>query len=489
MGITPNILFFDQRKELCEDLIAIARAACPVANIQFADNDDIPIKRGAHKKYDTIICHVDPEGRTLHRAIKTANDLEHFVPVLGLQDSISNNIKSSDFAEYEKLCGIFGIDKGLAYVWEQIEAVLEIWATPAMKSHLDEIPLSDVLQMVSASQRTSIVRISGFHSDIGADSLTRGCISFVNGQPQIAWSTRNNGIDAIYELLALDMGVLELIKPLPFPAKRNLFQQVDQILFTYAIHHDELLHNQKKADLQEPDIVSNEMVAAESGKTEIGTIPPPAQHQDPQWPSPAISGHPIDFLKVDRWWYTAKETLGRIIISKGDSENFLVRWMTQAALAESIKRVDSPRVIVFAGTAAVSILTGFAHILAPKKISGVGPVLRKGRIEGATFYLAGIESLIDLDAVFHNSPCVISGSLHECRSAYQIINKKKIPLGIFATADASATTEMLLVDATTLSHPSAFFCMQSPQIDPDKLTAFMEALVNEIASISEGGNP
>ncbi|MBN1759316.1 MAG: DUF4388 domain-containing protein [Chitinispirillaceae bacterium] len=138
--------------------------------------------------------------------------------------------------------GIIDSRKGWLSNWNQITAIKQAWHNPLMVSRIEEVPVSDVLQMIASGRWSVVVHISGY----GMSSLPllpqkahKGCISFYQGEPQTAWSWNSAGIQAIFDLLSLKKGILQVVKNLCTPTVRNVYLQTDEILLSHAVALDE----------------------------------------------------------------------------------------------------------------------------------------------------------------------------------------------------------------------------------------------------------
>ncbi len=141
-----------------------------------------------------------------------------------------------------RFSGIIDPSNGWFSNWNKITAIKQAWHNPLMVSRIEEVPVSDVLQMIAAGGWSVVVHITGYglsSQPLLPDRTYKGCISFYKGVPQTAWSWDNAGIQAIFDLLSLKKGILQVVKNLCAPTIRNIYLQTDEILLSHAVALDE----------------------------------------------------------------------------------------------------------------------------------------------------------------------------------------------------------------------------------------------------------
>ncbi|MCX7727643.1 MAG: hypothetical protein N2053_12450, partial [Chitinispirillaceae bacterium] len=84
-----------------------------------------------------------------------------------------------------KLAGIIDNKNGWVTTWRKISALKKAWDNPVMVSRIEEVQVSDILQMIAACRWSSIVFIEGYTENIPSrnEKPLRGSISFINGVP------------------------------------------------------------------------------------------------------------------------------------------------------------------------------------------------------------------------------------------------------------------------------------------------------------------
>ena len=199
------------------------------------------------KQCDVMICDI----RTNYAEFELGASAIECVPVhaltIGLTDDNRCDQEVLGWPQHLRLGGIIDNRNGWFANWHQIVAIGQAWHNPLMVSRIEEVPVSDVLQMISTGRRNTIVHIEGYGG--GEQPATKaapllGCISFYQGEPQTAWSWRNAGIEAIFDLLSIKQGILQVIKSLCAPTIRNVFLQTEEILLAHAFPDPVQSHGQ-----------------------------------------------------------------------------------------------------------------------------------------------------------------------------------------------------------------------------------------------------
>ena len=265
-----------------------------------------------------------------------------------------------------RFSGILDNRKGWLSNWNQITAIKQAWHNPLMVSRIEEVPVGDVLQMIASGGWNVVVHVTGYGmSDIPLlpDKACKGCISFYRGEPQTAWSWDSAGMQAIFDLLSLKKGILQVVKNLCTPTVRNVYLQTDEILLSHAVALDE------------------------SFMASLG-IPVPSTRS----PVSAPRANPGTKNGKTTWW-TVNGPRFIAILSETSPGSFPVRVMHREELHRiPVDQTDANMLLLYGST---ELLSDFFSLCArgfsAEKISGGDrfPVIRLGRSGEPCLYIAG----------------------------------------------------------------------------------------------------
>jgi hypothetical protein len=334
---------------------------------------------------DVMICDI----RTHFASIECGAYAMECIPANALSIGLTNDQECAreilSLPQNLRLAGIIDNKNGWLSNWHKITAIKQAWHNPLMVSRIEEVPVSDVLQMISSGRWNTVVYIEGYITAVPPTSTSkplRGCISFYRGEPQTAWSWRSAGIEAMFDLLSIKQGVLQMMKNLCTPTIRNIYLQTEEILLSHAVALDE------------------------------STIPPPfgnqksetADHQSP-FPSPTFtkSSDSIDdpssgpSVVEPSWW---KKNGNRLIelLRLAQPGSFLLRWMNDEELRRIVAKQNEGELFVVYGTEETiakmfSVCArGFAAVKTPD--SSRFPVMRLGRSRDLCCYIAGLNPAV-----------------------------------------------------------------------------------------------
>lgn len=356
--------------------------------------DDLTTFSGNEKNLsqcDVLICDL----RSASPAVELGAYAVDCVPA----ETLAVGLTSDHDIPQETLCrqvnlrfsGIINNRKGWLANWNQISAIKQAWHNPLMVSRIEEVPVSDVLQMIASGCWNVVVHVTGYGMStlpLLPNKACKGCISFYQGVPQTAWSWKSAGIQAMFDLLSLKKGILQVVKNLCAPTIRNVYLQTDEVLLSHAVALDESI------------------------------IPPP------EVPPPAVAPVPATTSENSTWWTVNGQ---RIIetLDRAMEQSFPFRVMNSEGLTDlSRNQHDSAMVIVYGST---EELAGFfsrcARGFSAEKLTGEQqfPVMRLGRSGEPCLYITG---------------CVPSSDLHLM---------KKVPAIVLQPAELdSATAERLI---------------------------------------------
>lgn len=191
-------------------------------------------------------------------ALDTARRALHVIPdysiVVGVYTDEASRRVFYDWHGLYHLSAVLDIGNGWGKPWKAIMEIRNAWHRPIMVSHIDDISVSDVLQMIADGQWSSQVNMRGTaifnrKGNIYVKEGVRGCITFNQGRPTNAWSSESVGVQAIHDLLSLISGELFVVRPPNMTTNRNVNNSIQEIIFRYTIEQDELATE----DNEEPD--------------------------------------------------------------------------------------------------------------------------------------------------------------------------------------------------------------------------------------------
>ncbi len=266
--------------------------------------------------------------------------------------------------------------------WDRISAIRQAWRNPLMVSRIEEVPICDILQLVSSGKWNVTVHIEGYRRppDSPAEEPLRGCISFCQGEPLTAWSWRNAGIEAVFDLLSFRHGVLQVLKNRCTPVIRNIFLHTEEILLSHAVALDE-------SAIQVYDGPNNDRYSPSAPGE---TIPESATSLI--FRSSETNPLPAGLPGKTSWWTIHGKRVIEII-STAQPRSFLLRWMSPEELRRVARdRKDAEFFTLFGRSDALAgVFDTLARDFSSEKLySGTAlPVMRLGRSKEACLYITG----------------------------------------------------------------------------------------------------
>jgi hypothetical protein len=265
-----------------------------------------------------------------------------------------------------RFSGIIDHNNGWFSNWNKITAIKQAWHNPLMVSRIEEVPVSDVLQMIAAGRWSVVVHITGYGMSslpLLPDRTYKGCISFYQGVPQTAWSWNSAGIQAMFDLLSLKKGILQVVKNLCTPTIRNIYLQTDEILLSHAVALDE-----------------SGMLAAVANEPVHQAMPDPVPAKtDPE-------------RENTSWWSINGKQLMTTIAEASD-RSFPVRMMTGEEIFRIQREQTDAQLLLLYGSAGI-LSDFFSHCargFSSEKMNtgNCFPVIRLGRSGDPCLYIAG----------------------------------------------------------------------------------------------------
>ena len=376
-------------------------------------------------------------------------------PVIGLETADIPTTAIAKQPSYLRLAGITNLQKGWGPAWEKIIELRKAWKSPSMHSRIEDVSPSDVLQMIGISQWTAIVRIEGSQPGLHTGTI-KGCISFSKGLPECAWSTHNTGIEAIWELISLEHGVLDVVRRIWPGCVRNVRGTIEEILITHALGIDE---SHPEADI------------AAQPQTEF--IPIPETH----WPAKGPR------RTLDLFWNKYQETIGTFI-TETSAKQYPLRWMKWRELERLVTSEIQTQFLVLYGDSNFILqrINRFAPALKKDKIAGdTIPVIRTGKIGQSMLYIIGICNLDSGMRVLSRFPFVVHGDREGFQNRLSIALKTGVQNLLMVSSNPSQC--LTYVSDTAADREWNACCIaETPETDGRAISGFFLA-VNEALSL------
>lgn len=352
---------------------------------------------------DVMICDIRSNYSALEIGAKALEHAPTGILTIGLSNNRSLTREMLSLPHCLGLAGVIDTKDGWSSNWNEISAIKYAWQHPLMVSRIEEVPVGDVLQMIAAGRWSTIVVIDGYYASTTtaaptSDQHIRGCISFHQGEPQTAWSSRGIGTQAIFDLLSTKRGVLQLIKNLGSPSLRNVDRETEELLISHAVALDESKNfHEKHNSVNNPPCALE--ATAETVLTEPDMLPaaveattPQTAPEHPQNPSEPGAGF-SDSQPTKAWW---KRHGNRFleIIAAATPQSFPLRWMQQDELKRMAHEHTGTEFFVIYGNgqALTTFFTACARNFSTEKmhLENNYPVFRIGRSQESCLYFVGI---------------------------------------------------------------------------------------------------
>jgi hypothetical protein len=196
-------------------------------------------------KCDIMICDL----RFDFSLLQTAAVLVESSPIPLMAVGLTSGLQPPDHEMFSSpasihLTDLVNIEDGWEDIWRHISNIKHSWNNPLMMSKIEDVPVSDILQMIAIGRWNAMVQIQG-RNVIAKENRKktvermRGTIFFWNGEPHAAWSSLHVGAEAICDLLSLKQGILRATRPLKVPPFRNIRMDMQDILISFAVTLDE----------------------------------------------------------------------------------------------------------------------------------------------------------------------------------------------------------------------------------------------------------
>ena len=344
-----------------------------------------------------------------------------------------------------RLAGFINLDSGWRAVWHQILAIKAAWYNPQIISRIEEVPVGEILQMISCNRWNSNVFIDGTLGSSPSTEPLRGCISFFRGEPHTAWSWRNAGNEAIFDLLSVKQGVLQVIKNHGTPVFRNIYHHTDELILSHAVALDEssagFSFDARIRSIADSKTVQEAPVAEEATIAEV-------QNADEKSAVKNDDGKPAVAEETDTqttWWHEHGGTV-LSILDTASARTFPLRWMTEEAFCDLKRTQPDSSFLLFYGSDAmlISLFSQACRGFSSGKFSNKAafPVMRIGGGNSTYLYIAGINYSRSLGCAPYIDAftCI---SENETVKPEQLINKKFKTLQLFTDSENNTIFESI----------------------------------------------
>jgi hypothetical protein len=416
------IYFFSKKRPLYQDFSSLLQSQKSGYSARFIDTNDIfPAGGEVLEKCDMVLYDMNETALFNSETAGLIERVPALVPMIGLETADKASTSFAEYPSYLRLAGIATLKKGWGAAWEKIVEMRKAWQSPYMHSRIEDVSPSDVLQMIGVSQWTAIVRIEGNlmnASDTAGSSggAIKGCISFCKGVPDCAWSNNHSGMEAIWELLSLRHGVLDVVRRIWSGCVRNIHSTIEEILIAHALGVDE----------SHPEAVVDRVLPATP-------LPPPAI----RWPENGPR------RTLDGFWARNRAAIARALATT-DSGPFPLRWMKWRELERLVvSDIQTQFLIVYGNDPFVrGYLEPYSREVGSDRLSGEAiPVLRLGKIGNAGLYIVGLRALDMGMRILNRFPFIIEYGGSEKPDRVDMLLKNHARTAIIIADNADACIE------------------------------------------------
>jgi hypothetical protein len=415
---TESIIYFISKKRpLYEGFSSLLQSQKSEHTARFIDTNDILSSGGKDlEKCAMVLCDMNEAVLFTSEASGLIERVPALVTMIGFETADTVSASFAKYPSYLRLAGIATLKKGWDAAWENIVEMHTAWKSPFMHSRIEDVSPSDVLQMIGVSQWTAIVRIEGNQTETSAsfgsgDATIKGCISFCKGIPECAWSNSHTGIEAVWELLTLRHGVLDVVRRIWSGCVRNIHGTIEEILIAHALGVDE----------SHPDAGNDQAPPA---------VPLPAHAI--HWPE---NGHK---RTLDGFWNRNSAAIARMLTAT-DSGPFPLRWMKWRELERLVvSDIQTEFLIVYGNDRFIHrYLEPYVRGIGTDRLSGEDiPVLRLGKIANVGLYIIGIHTLDTGMRILNRFPFIIEYGKNPDSLAMLLKNHACAAIVIADNADA-----------------------------------------------------
>ncbi len=425
-----------------------------------------------------VLCEPGFDVRLLEAAAWTIDVTEAFAPVYVLRCSDDAARPLTGCPGFLRVCGVVNYTKGWSDAWKRLSGLWAAWRSPFLSSRIEDVSVSDVLQMVGVGGWTCAVRIDGAagrHALEERREATRGCLYFSKGVPEYAWSSGHAGSEAVKELLAVRHGALHVFRRAWAPPLCNLKATVEELLLAHAVEQDESTAGVEtdagvgvRIGSVREEMISGRRNDLSPDEEELSCGMSRAEHGNGD-NSPDAAVRPLD-----QWWRAESRTIGSAFRTC-TGKPFPLRWMSHRELMRLITDRERRRFISLVGerTFLERVIEHCAGDADRSMFDTAAvPVLRVGRFDSVCLYVVGLLGESEVPVLPEYSPCIAYAPSEEVAAKIRRMRYARTVLFIPA-ANAPADGPAIESDNTQVW----LRCAWDLDEEPDGIVAVLERAV------------
>ncbi len=371
-----------------------------INDIQEIEPVELPLQ-----KCEAILCDLQSNDLTLQLTAKLLEYCPAKTFIIGLTDGVDLSEKILNSPELLRFSGTVDISNGWEGPWAEIKKIWFAWRHPSMTSRIEDVSVDDVLQMVDSGRWTSTINIYGRSDTIlsgnqkNKTKVKRGFMSFLKGKIKTAWSSDKEGVNALYDLLSIKEGHLQVMNSFIKPLGKKINGTIPEILMSYYVTLDE--NNAKSSDDYNTELIYD-VDQNDAVTIHVETSNESPEKQNNQEPQITL------FNSVDDWWRINKENL-KILINNNATTQFPLRWMRERELLKLTRSAFNSRFLLFMcdSPSIIEILQMYGKEYNDKRVTGkTTPVMRLGQVTHNSLYFI-FTALRKVSPIFSHYPCVL----------------------------------------------------------------------------------
>ncbi|MFH0881109.1 MAG: DUF4388 domain-containing protein [Lentisphaerota bacterium] len=338
--------------------------------------------------------------------LKAWDHIKEKVVVIGLSDS-EDLPAHCEVGPWIRLDAVISVAHPAVDNWARMQNIRNALKTPLMSLRIEDVSVSDILQLLGMSERSSNVVIRGRVHD--TSPWMEGRLFFQKGLLEFAVTSHHAGDKAVFDLLALRQGTIEVLPCFWLPGRSNIRVSLDKLLLDFAVGYDEAAA-QEAAD----ETHTGEELVPSDESTAAGAIDIAAALAAGTWGSHSQRDIPDRFQGVfpihmfrSRWADLPQECLERL---DGAGEGALpLDWISPMELSICLDQHPGLRVVSLRGSLEFLICmmsSWHDQFNIDRFVEGFRPVIRLGDHDDDAVWFVG-----DLDEqpleVLSDYPCAV----------------------------------------------------------------------------------
>ncbi len=461
-------------------------------------------------KCEILICDIRSDDSMLKTATQLIDNAPIHMIAVGLSNGVTLQKDVLSSPGSVRLAGIVNMQEGWENIWRHISSIKFAWNNPLMMSKIEDVPVSDILQMISIGQWNAMVQIQGrttASKELNKNGNDRICgsIFFWKGDPISAWSSLHNGIQAVCDLISLRQGILRIIRPLSASPFRNIQTSMQDILLSYAVSIDELLKQpltqavNNEIEIEETQVVapssSNLQFFRDANAVNAIDVTPSVEPQSASIQSSedasadtaaekSVFRQPSSFIHP--WWSTNLSSLNNILVTI-EPRSLPVRWMKTNDIEFLTLPNTQSEFLVFRAPRQflLPMLRLCARDFTTNKLDEEWvPVLRLGLRQKANLYIACLEidsACTPLSAF----PCAAYSSQEQVHSTLYLCETFGHPVCILLVPDCEETMDTTIV----YDNHAPYFrrTIPAPSIRWDSISKTLLEIVTILSNLASEG--